>query len=126
MSTTPDDVADVPITPWTNSGTYEIVPNIAMPMSPMQRMLDATIGFRITSNGRIGSSTRRSQKPNTASRTPDTASATMTWLGPPRVLAPAPDEPEQQRGRAGASSAESEPVDRVRQRARGAAASSAR
>src|SRR5207248_654799 len=36
VSTTPDDVADVPITPCTNSGTYVIVPNMAMPTRHMQ------------------------------------------------------------------------------------------
>src|SRR5919197_1093836 len=55
VSTTPDDVADVPITPWTNSGTYEIVPNIAIPTSAMHATLAVTTRLRSTSNGRIGS-----------------------------------------------------------------------
>src|SRR6266849_4473370 len=45
VRTTPDDVAEVPITPCTNSGTYEIVPNIAIPTSAMERTLDATTGL---------------------------------------------------------------------------------
>ena len=60
VSTTPDDVADVPITPCTNSGTKAIVPNIAIPTSAMQSRLAATVGFRIRSNGRIVSGTRPS------------------------------------------------------------------
>ena len=55
VRTTPDDVADVPITPCTKSGTYEIVPNIAIPTSAMHATLPATIGLRRISNGRIGS-----------------------------------------------------------------------
>ena len=68
MSTTPDDDADEPITPCTNSGTNEIVPNIAIPTSAMQAMLPATIGLRKSANGRIGSRERRSQNPKTASK----------------------------------------------------------
>ena len=70
VSTTPDDVADVPITPCTKSGTYEIVPNIAMPTSAMQATLPATIGLRRISNGRIGSRARRSTTANDGEQRP--------------------------------------------------------
>src|SRR5215216_2696790 len=82
VSTTPDEVADVPITPCTNSGTYRIVPNIAIPTSDTQRTLDATIGFRSTSNGRIGSRTRRSTNANAARSTAADTSAPTTCTEP--------------------------------------------
>ncbi len=78
VSTTPEDVAEVPITPCTKSGTYEIVPNIAIPTSAMQATLPATIGLRSTSNGRIGSRARRSTSPKVASTTAAAASAATT------------------------------------------------
>ena len=78
VRTTPDEVADVPITPCTKSGTYEIVPNIAIPTSAMQATLPATIGLRRISNGRIGSRARRSTSAKTASRTAATTSAPTT------------------------------------------------
>ena len=78
VSTTPDDVADVPITPCTKSGTYEIVPNIAMPTSAMHAILPATIGLRRMSNGRIGSGARRSTDANVTSSTAASASAPIT------------------------------------------------
>src|SRR5436853_7608711 len=79
VSTTPDDVADVPITPCTNSGTYEIVPNIAIPTSAMHATLPATIGLRRISNGRIGSPARRSTNANAASNSAARTSAPTTW-----------------------------------------------
>src|SRR5438445_10808690 len=78
VRTTPDDVAEVPITPCTNSGTDEIVPNITIPTSAMQRTLDATTGLRSTSNGRIGSRTRRSITANAASSRPASTNAPTT------------------------------------------------
>src|SRR5438045_1647199 len=89
VSTTPDDVADVPITPCTNNGTYEIVPNIAIPTRAMQATLEATIGFRKTSNGRIGSAAPRSTKTNRTSSPTATANAPTTWpLDQPYWLPP--------------------------------------
>src|SRR5712691_13514251 len=41
VSTTPDDVADVPITPWTKSGTKAIVPSVAL----VGRAMLGTIAF---------------------------------------------------------------------------------
>src|SRR6266540_6413753 len=89
VSTTPDEVADVPITPWTKSGTKEIVPNIAIPTSAMQARHDATTGFRSSENGRIGSGTRRSYTRKVAKATAATESAPTTcalvhayWLPP--------------------------------------------
>src|SRR5438105_2668468 len=55
VRTTPEEVAEVPITPWTKSGTNAIVPSIAIPTSPTQTMLAATVRSRRRSNGRIGS-----------------------------------------------------------------------
>ena len=43
VRTTPEDVADVPMTPCTNRGTKAIVPSIAMPTSATQTMLAATV-----------------------------------------------------------------------------------
>src|SRR5260370_40716559 len=81
VRTTPDDVAEVPITPCTNSGTYEIVPNIAIPTSAIQATLDATTALRNTSNGRIGSRTRRSVTANRTSSAAATASAPTPCSG---------------------------------------------
>ena len=69
VSTTPDDVAEVPITPWTKSGTKLIVPNMAAPTSAMHATLEETVWLRSKSNGRIGSTTRCSTSPNAAIRT---------------------------------------------------------
>src|SRR5207248_4578242 len=67
VSTTPDDVADVPITPCTNSGTNEIVPNMAKPTRPIENTLAVTVDdARIRSNGSTGSDTRRSHQVKTA------------------------------------------------------------
>src|SRR5439155_1900723 len=89
VRTTPDDVAEVPITPWTKRGTKLIVPNIAAPTSAMQATLEATVWLRSRSNGRIGSGTRRSTNANTASRTAAADKAPTTseeaqgyWLPP--------------------------------------------
>ena len=95
VSTTPDEVAEVPITPCTKSGTKLIVPNIAMPTSAMQAMLEATIWFRSRSNGRIGSAhtplderEEREQAPQTprARRAP-APSPTRTRARPRRARA---------------------------------------
>jgi hypothetical protein len=79
VSTTPEEAADVPITPCTNSGTYEIVPNIAIPTSAMHATLAATIGLRRIVNGRIGSRVRRSASANAARSTAARANAPSTW-----------------------------------------------
>ena len=78
VSTTPEDVADVPITPCTKSGTYAIVPNIAIPTRPMQATLAETVRSRSRSNGRIGSGTRRSISAKSASSAVLAASAPST------------------------------------------------
>src|SRR5438309_10992704 len=78
VSTTPDEVADVPITPWTNSGTKEIVPNIAIPTRAMQARQDATTRFLSRENGRIGSGTPRSYARNDANAATATHRATTT------------------------------------------------
>ena len=127
VSTTPDEVADVPITPCTKSGTYEIVPNIAIPTSAMQATLPATIGLRRISNGRIGSRARRSTSANAPSSTAAATkradhvrdSSTGTGL-PPQT------RPSRSAAVPPASSAGAEPVDRVLRAAARGAASSAR
>ena len=115
VSTTPDEVAEVPITPCTKSGTKLIVPNIAIPTSPIaERRSTATVGLRSRSKGRIGSAHAPLDERETASSsTAATPSAPSTCAERPRVVAPAPDEPEQQRRRAGREHAGAEPVDRV-------------
>ena len=80
VRTTPESVADVPITPCTNRGTNEIVPNIANPTRPIESTLDVTVeDARIRSNGSTGSGTRRSHQAKTASSTAATESAPSTW-----------------------------------------------
>ena len=114
VSTTPDDVADVPITPWTKSGTYEIVPNITMPISPMQRMLDEddAVVEDVERQDRL----LDAALPEAEDREQDGRSGERAEnvLGAPAVLAPAPDEPEQERGRAEREENGPGPVDRVR------------
>src|SRR6266576_3136483 len=78
VRTTPDDVAEVPITPWTKSGTKLIVPNIAAPTSAMHATLEATVWLRSRSNGIIGSTTRRSISPKAAIRMAAARSAPTT------------------------------------------------
>jgi hypothetical protein len=78
VRTTPEDVAEVPITPWTKSGTKLIVPNIAAPTRAMHATLPATVSLRRRSNGRIGSGTRRSTRAKTARTTAAAASAVST------------------------------------------------
>src|SRR6476620_151443 len=79
VRTTPEDVAEVPITPCTNSGTYEIVPNIANPTRPIDSTLDLTVDDdRISPKGRICSGTRDSIRANTANRRADAVSAPTT------------------------------------------------
>src|SRR5712691_7461351 len=58
VSTTPDDVADVPITPWTKSGTKAIVPSIALPtratlgtIAFVPLFVQGVIGTSATSSG---------------------------------------------------------------------------
>src|SRR3954451_7535892 len=104
VSTTPEDVADVPITPCTNSGTYEIVPNIAIPTSAMQATLPATIGLRSTSNGRIGSRARRSTSANSPSITADIASAPTTCPLPQPYWRPPQTSPSSSEAGPGAGS----------------------
>src|SRR5947208_10827229 len=66
VSTTPDDVAEVPITPWTKSGTKLIVPNMAAPTSAMHATLEETVWLRSKSNGRIGFVDRKSTRLNSS------------------------------------------------------------
>src|SRR6476646_4347961 len=92
VRTTPEDVAEVPITPCTNSGTYEIVPNMANPTRPIDSTLALTVDDdRIKSKGRIGSGTRDSIRANTASSraeaasTPTTCGDVHAYCSPPQT-----------------------------------------
>ena len=78
MSTTPDEVAEVPITACTKSGTKLIVPNIAAPTSAMHATLEATVWLRSRSKGRIGSGTRRSTSAKIESTTTEASRAPIT------------------------------------------------
>jgi hypothetical protein len=60
----PELVALSPSTPWTKSGTYRIVPNIAAPMKNSATWDAANVRFRERSSGRIGSRARRSHATN--------------------------------------------------------------
>jgi hypothetical protein len=70
IRTTPEAVADVPITPCTNNGTNAIVPTIAIAARPVANTPVATVGCRSRSNGRIGSGARRSTNAKTVSSRP--------------------------------------------------------
>src|SRR5262249_51846732 len=78
VRTMPDDVAEVPITPWTKSGTKLIVPNMAAPTSAMQATLEATVWLRKRLKGRIGSGTPRSMKAKATDSTAAAVSALVT------------------------------------------------
>ena len=105
----------MPITPCTKSGTYEIVPNIAIPTSAMQATLPATIGLRrmLERQDRLArASLDDARTPRAA--TAATTSAPTTCAARPGVVAGRP-----RRARAAAtpvpaaSTPGAEPVDRV-------------
>src|SRR5262245_53030054 len=78
VKTTPEEVAEVPITPCTKSGTNAIVPTIAIADRPTDATPAATIGLRRNSNGRIGSFALRSTKANAVTATRVIANAPIT------------------------------------------------
>ena len=104
----------MPITPCTKSGTYEIVPNIAIPTSAMHATLAGD--DRVAQQRRTAGSARRARRSTSANaassdgrddeRADDVAAR-------PGVVAAAPDEPEQERAGAGREQPGAEPVDRV-------------
>ncbi len=92
VSTTPDDVAEVPITPCTNSGTNAIVPNIAMATSPAHddARRDGRVAQQVEGKDRLAHAPLDEpedgeQHDRRRQRADDLARA-------PRVLASAPDE----------------------------------
>ena len=93
VSTTPEEVADVPITPWTKSGTKAIVPTIAIADRPTEATPAATIGLRRNSNGRIGSFALRSTNTNAVSETSAIANAPSTCVEPHGCVSPPQTSP---------------------------------
>ena len=113
VRTTPEDVADVPITPCTNSGTNAIVPNIAIPTSATEATPAATVRWRKRSKGRMGSFTCRSTSVNSASRTAAPTNAPMTCTEPHAYWRPAQTSASRRDGRPGGEQDEAAVVDRV-------------
>ena len=68
VSTSPAFVADSPSTPWTNSGTNMIAPNIATPTVKEVAAAALKVRRRKSDSGTIGFGVRRSCQPSTASR----------------------------------------------------------
>src|SRR5919197_2731047 len=77
--TVPLWVALVPITPWMNSGTNRIVPNMPIVTQNIARVLIEMIGFLNNESGMIGSAARDSTIRNVAVITAATPNMASTW-----------------------------------------------
>ena len=87
-TSSPESVADAPVTVWRNSGRNEVAPNIRAPRRKLIRKHTVAIRLRNSRSGRIGSSTLRSWAMNATVRTTDPAASPRITPEPHAYSAP--------------------------------------